>query len=81
MKLRKIPDFRNEAEERKFWASHDSTEYVDWDKAEEVIFPNLKPSTTKISLRLPDHLLRGIKRLKLKEWGSMLLVVSRILGK
>jgi len=55
------PAFRNEAEERVFWESHDSVDYVDWGKAERVSFPNLKPSTTSISLRLPVGLLDRIK--------------------
>jgi predicted DNA binding CopG/RHH family protein len=55
------PDFRNEAAERAFWATHDSTGYVDWTKAQWVRFPNLKPSTTSISLRLPVGLLDRIK--------------------
>jgi len=62
-KIKKIPYFKNEDEERKFWATHDSTEYVDWSKAERVIFPNLKPSTETISLRLPQHLLARIKEI------------------
>jgi CopG antitoxin of type II toxin-antitoxin system len=44
-KPRSIPTFRTEAEERKFWKTHDSTDYIDWSKAERVRFPNLKPST------------------------------------
>lgn len=60
-KLKPIPRFRNEAAERKFWESHDSTEYVDWSKARRVQFPNLKLSTTAISLRLPQGLLDRIK--------------------
>ena len=56
-----IPDFRSEAEERRFWETHDSTDYVDWSKAERLRFPNLKPSTTSISLRLPVGLLDRIK--------------------
>ncbi len=51
--LKTIPKFRGEAEERRFWETHDSTDYVDWSKAERVRLPNLKPSTTTISLRLP----------------------------
>ncbi|MBF0594486.1 MAG: BrnA antitoxin family protein [Candidatus Omnitrophica bacterium] len=51
--LKTIPKFRNEQEERKFWITHDSTEYVDWSKAKRVIFPNLKPTCKSISLRLP----------------------------
>jgi predicted DNA binding CopG/RHH family protein len=60
-KLKSIPKFRNEAEERQFWESHDSSEYIDWSRAERARFPNLKPSTTAISLRLPVALLERIK--------------------
>lgn len=60
-KLKPIPAFASEAEERAFWESHDSTEYLDWTKAKRAIFPNLKPSTTSISLRLPVSLLERIK--------------------
>jgi predicted DNA binding CopG/RHH family protein len=56
-----IPQFRSEAEERVFWETHDSTEYVDWDKAQRVRFPNLKPTTKAISLRLPAGMLEQIK--------------------
>ena len=56
-----IPKFRTEAEERRFWETHDSSNYVDWRKAERVRLPNLKPSTTSISLRLPVTLLERIK--------------------
>ncbi|MGH6900016.1 MAG: type II toxin-antitoxin system BrnA family antitoxin [Geminicoccaceae bacterium] len=58
---RPIPAFENEAEERRFWESHDSTDHVDWSKAERVRMPNLRPSTTSISLRLPVSLLERIK--------------------
>jgi len=60
-KLKPIPKFRSEAEERKFWEAHDSTDYVDWSKAQRVRFPNLKLSTTAISLRLPQGTLDRIK--------------------
>jgi predicted DNA binding CopG/RHH family protein len=60
-KLKPIPAFANEAEERRFWETHDSTDYVDWTKAVHVRLPNLKPSTTSISLRLPMPLLERIK--------------------
>jgi predicted DNA binding CopG/RHH family protein len=60
-KRKSIPTFKSEAEERKFWEAHDSTEYVDWSKAERARFPNLKPSTTAISIRLPLSLLEQIK--------------------
>ena len=62
-KFKKIPTFKNEDEEREFWSLHDSTDYIDWSKAERVSFPNLKPSTETISLRLPQHLLARIKEL------------------
>lgn len=57
----KVPAFRNEEEERDFWATHDSTDYVDWSRAREVRFPNLQPSTETISLRLPEALLADLK--------------------
>jgi predicted DNA binding CopG/RHH family protein len=57
----KAPAFKTEAEERAFWEKHDSTDYVDWSKARKAVLPNLKPSTTTISLRLPDALLDRIK--------------------
>jgi predicted DNA binding CopG/RHH family protein len=60
-KLKPVPSFRSEAEERRFWETHDSTDYVDWSNAERVRFANLKPSTTSISLRLPVSLLERIK--------------------
>lgn len=60
-KLKRLPVFKTEAEERKFWEMHDSTDFVDWSKAERVRFPNLKPSTTAISIRLPSALLEQIK--------------------
>jgi predicted DNA binding CopG/RHH family protein len=60
-KLKPIPAFKTEAEERKFWETHDSTDYVDWSKAQRARFPNLKPSTTAISIRLPLGLLEQIK--------------------
>ena len=66
-KLKKIPNFKNEDEERDFWAKADSSEYIDWSKAEKVIFPNLKPSTENISLRLPAFLLARIKQLANKK--------------
>lgn len=60
-KLKPIPRFRSEGEERKFWETHDSTDYVDWSKAQRVQLPNLKLSTAAISLRLPQGLLDRIK--------------------
>ncbi len=62
-KLKKIPTFKSEDEERDFWATHDSTEYIDWSQAlHGPLFPNLKPSTKTISLRLPQWLLDELRR-------------------
>jgi predicted DNA binding CopG/RHH family protein len=60
-KPRQVPTFRDESEERRFWESHDSADFVDWAAAERVRLPNLKPSTTAISIRLPVSLLERIK--------------------
>jgi predicted DNA binding CopG/RHH family protein len=60
-KLKQLPKFKTEKEEREFWESHDSSEYLDLSRAQRAIFPNLKPSTKTISLRLPEGLLDSIK--------------------
>jgi len=62
-KLREIPTFKDEDEEREFWANHDSTEYVDWEGAESVAFSKLRPSTKTISLRLPEAMLDELRTL------------------
>ncbi|HYY26783.1 MAG TPA: BrnA antitoxin family protein [Chthoniobacterales bacterium] len=56
-----IPEFKSEAEERAFWETHDSTDYVDWSKSVLATLPNLKPSTTTISLRLSVSMLDRLK--------------------
>jgi len=56
-----IPTFKTEDEEREFWASQDSTDYVDWDEAEAITLPKLKPSTRTISLRLPEFMLNELR--------------------
>ena len=60
---KRIPKFKNEEEEREFWAAHDSTDYINWDKAEKITFSNLKPSVKKISLRLPETMIEELKLL------------------
>lgn len=60
---KRIPKFKNEEEEREFWATHDSTDYIHWDKAERITFSNLKPSVKKISLRLPETMIEELKLL------------------
>ena len=58
---KKIPVFKNEEEERAFWAKADASEYIDWSKAGKVTFSNLKPSTKTISLRIPEFILDELK--------------------
>ena len=56
-----IPKFKTEAEERRFWQHHDSSEYIDWSDAKEVVLAKLKPSTRKISIRLPESMIEELK--------------------
>ena len=58
---KKIPKFKSESEERRFWQKHDSSEYVDWSDAENVVMPKLKPSTRSISIRLPESMIEELK--------------------
>ncbi|MEK7470566.1 MAG: CopG family antitoxin [Patescibacteria group bacterium] len=60
-KLKKIPKFKTEAEESKFWQRVDSTEYVDYSKMERWVFPNLKLTSSPITIRIPDSLLDRVK--------------------
>ena len=60
-KLKKIPQFKDEDEEREFWNTHDSTDYFDWSRAQNVIFPNLKPTSRSISIRLPEYIINQVK--------------------
>jgi len=62
-KPKPIPVFKSEAEEQAFWATQDSTEYIDWEKASLAAFPNLKPTTQSISIRLPVVLIQTVKQL------------------
>ena len=63
MKKKKIPTFKSENEERRFWAREDSAEYIDWGKAKRAVFPHLKPSLKTISLRLPESMIEELKLL------------------
>jgi len=60
-RLKVIPEFANEDDERHFWEQYDSSDYLDWTQAQQVVMPKLKPTTKTISLRLPQHLLDSIK--------------------
>jgi predicted DNA binding CopG/RHH family protein len=58
-----IPEFKSEDEERQFWDTHDSADLVDWSQARRAIFPNLKPTTRAISLRLPESMLDELRQM------------------
>ena len=62
-KLKPIPKFKSHEEAGEFWMTHDTTEYFDWSKARRITFPNLRPSTATISLRLPQGLLNELRTL------------------
>ena len=66
-KLKQIPNFKNEDDERAFWDKADSTEYFDWSKARHVIFPNLQLTKKPISLRITESLLARVKMLANKK--------------
>lgn len=61
--FKQIPKFKNEDDERDFWAKADSSEYFDWDNPVELDLSKLKPTTETISLRLPGYLLMRIKEI------------------
>ncbi len=60
---KKLPVFENENQEREFWEKADSSDFIDWTKSEKVVFPNLKPTTKTISLRLPGFVIDELKLL------------------
>ena len=75
---KQIPKFKSEDEEREFWATHDSTDHVEWRKAKKVVFSNLKPSAKKISLRLPESMREELKLLANKRdvpYQSLLKII------
>lgn len=65
--LKNIPKLANEDHEREFWEHEDSTEFINWDDAEIISFPKLKPSTHTISLRLPEGMLNQIRQIANKQ--------------
>lgn len=80
MSKKSIPEFRSEDDERDFWAEHDSAEYLDWKHAEAVRFPDLKPSTRVISLRLPESMLEELRLLAHKSdvpYQSLIKMILR----
>jgi predicted DNA binding CopG/RHH family protein len=60
-KRRPLPKFESEDAERRFWADHDSTDFVDWAGARPRVFPNLRPTLRTISLRLPESMIGHLK--------------------
>jgi predicted DNA binding CopG/RHH family protein len=80
MSKKPLPLFKNEDDERAFWATHDSTDYIDWSKAKRVVLPNLKPATKSISLRLPEPMFNELKLLANKmdiPYQSLIKVILR----
>ncbi len=60
---KRIPKFKNEDEERKFWATHSALDYFESGRARKVTLANLKPSVKAISIRLPEMMLEELKLL------------------
>ena len=60
-KLKKVPRFKSEKEELEFWSTHDSADYINYSKTKRALFPNLRPSTRTISIRLPESLIEHLK--------------------
>jgi predicted DNA binding CopG/RHH family protein len=80
MKKKALPELHSEEEERQFWGEHDSTEYLDWKQARAARFPNLKPSTRVISLRLPESMLEELRILANKNdvpYQSLIKMILR----
>ena len=61
VKKKRVPEFRSEDEERRFWAENDSSEFIDWASASRRKLPNLRPSLRTISLRLPVAMIEDLK--------------------
>jgi predicted DNA binding CopG/RHH family protein len=60
-KKKPLPEFRSEDQEREFWASHDSTGFIDWSAGKRLKLPNLRPTLRTISLRLPVSMIEDLK--------------------
>jgi len=79
-KLKNIPKFKSEKEEREFWSNNDSSEFIEWNKSKLASFPKLRPSTKTISLRLPEFLLNDIKIIAHKRdvpYQSLIKIISK----
>ena len=60
-KKKRIPEFQNEDAEREFWSTHDSADFIDWEKSRQISFPALKPTLKSISIRLPESMIAQLK--------------------
>ena len=81
MKLKKTPQFRTEKEEADFWSAHDTTKYINWEKAKRTIFPNLKPSSRAVPIKLPNWLIESLKFLANKHSTSYQALLRAYLEK
>jgi len=81
MKLKKIPLFKTEKEEADFWGVHDTSDYIDWGKAKRTIFPNLKPSSHAVPIKLPNWLIESLKFLANKHSTSYQALLRSYLEK
>ena len=66
-KYKEVPEFKSEDEEGEFWSTHDTADYFDLSQAKKAIFPNLKPTTRSISIRLNESLIQELKVLANKK--------------
>ena len=78
--MKTIPKFKDEDLERDFWSKHNSVDYIDWSKSRQTIFPNLKPSTKTISIRLPETLLYLLKEIANKKDIAYQSLIKMILS-
>ena len=60
-RLKKIPKFKSEKEEREFWQNVDSTQYVDYTNLEKWSFPNLKLTSRSVTIRIPETIIEKVK--------------------
>ena len=69
-KIKPVPKFKNEQDEREFWSTHDTTNYFDFSKSSRVEIefdPGIEAPVKSISLRLPREMLNQLKVLANKK--------------
>lgn len=80
-KYKKIPEFKKEKEEIKFWDTHNFTDYIDWSKAmKNPVFPNLKYSTKTISIRFKENILDEIRNIANRDDIPYQSLIKHIVG-